>query len=256
MKHVIVVLSLSALVACDAPAIQSIRHNRIEITNPNQYPPDRKAEIAEANRILLDRPTTFIVAGRGTCGRIRVLFGDGKSQEIGPANLEAGVYVNHTYTDWGGPKKVTAETVQDCIGRTSTEVTVERTAFVVGMLNPIRTACNAIPGTLNVRAGSTIRIASDGTPEFLMNFGGVVNRGIDGSPETALGPPFDFPFPGLKAHSLVLRMGSQVEQGGNGVSFVVRETGPLEICINDDVLADNTGAWRFSISVDERGAEP
>ena len=42
--------------------------------------PDRRAEVLDRNRIVLNRPgASFTVSGRGTCGRIRVLLGDGTS---------------------------------------------------------------------------------------------------------------------------------------------------------------------------------
>jgi len=262
VKRVLVVLSTAILTACNTPAIQSIRHNTAA-TSPT-LSPDRNADIRESNRIVLNRPSSgFIVSGRGTCGRIRVLFGDGTSQEVSPADLAAGVGLGHTYTGWGGAKKVTAETVSDCLGRTSTEVTVQPTfrAVAIGAAG-VTTACNALAGVPPVRQGSRVTVGDASNGQATISMGGFVPpRGIDGSPEVALGPPFTFPFPGFKAHSLVLRINSssgnsQVEQGGVGKSFVARLTGPLELCINDDNLFDNTGVWGVTIEVDERGAEP
>lgn len=260
-KRVAAVLLTATLAACNTPAIQSVRHNTAA-TSPT-LTPDRNAEIRESNRIVLNRPgSSFTVSGRGTCGGIRVLFGDGTSQEVSPADLATGVQVGHTYTGWGGPKKVTAETVWDCIGRTSIEVTVEPTFQAVGIgAAGVTTACNALSGVPSVRKGSRVTVGDASNGQANINMGGFVERGIDGSPEVALGPPFRFPFPGLKAHSLVLRInnsggGSQVEQGGEGKSFIARHTGPLELCINDDNLIDNRGAWGVKVEVDERGAEP
>lgn len=70
----------------------------------------------------------------------------------------------------------------------------------------------------------------------------------------APGAPFTFPFPGLRQYSLVLRVGSQVGQGGTGVPFTVAQDGQLELCMNDDVPVDNTGGWGIALTVDERGA--
>ena len=59
----------------------------------------------------------------------------------------------------------------------------------------------------------------------------------------------------LRRHSLVLRIvgptDTQLVQGSSATSFVVEQDGPLEFCVNDDVLADNTGGWGMSVSVDE-----
>lgn len=262
VTHITAVLAASAAAACTAPTIESIRHHT-EATSTT-LSPDRNNEIRERNRIVLDRDgTSFIISGRGTCGRIRVLFGDGTSQELGPAAVGAGVSVGHTYAGWGGPKKVTVETVADCVGRTSTEVTVEPTFKAVGInATVVRTACVALPGVPPIRQGTRVTVGDASNGQATIRMGGFVPpRGIDGSPEEALGPPFTFPFPGLKAHSLVLRIidsrgGVQVEQGGEGRSFVARVTGPLEACINDDNLFDNQGAWGVKVDVDERGAEP
>jgi hypothetical protein len=247
-------ICVGAMSACDAPAIQKVEHVTIPITNTSS--PDAKESIREANKIVLGRAgTTFKVSGRGTCGKIRVRFGDTQSTEITAPDLAAGVSVPHTYSGWGGPKKVTAETVEDCIGTASTRVTVEPVSKSLAVLMPVVSACSAVPNVPLVRAGSVVTARALNSPENLINFNAVIARGIDGSPEVALGPPFTFPFPGLKAHSLVWRVGQQVEQGGNGKSFTVQRTGPLEMCVNDDVMGDNTGGWGIAISVDETNAE-
>jgi hypothetical protein len=261
VMRIAAMLSTATLAACSTPAIHSIKHNTRALTPT--LSPDRKEDVREFNRIVLNRPSSgFTVSGRGVCGKIRVLFGDGTSQEVGPADLATGVGVGHTYTGWGGPKKVTAETVSDCMGRTSTEVMVEPTFKAVGMgATGLTSACNVLAGVPPLRQGSRVTVGDASNGQAKMNMGGFVPpRGIDGSPEVALGPPFTFPFPGLKAHSLVLRINSsngssQIEQGGIGKSFVVRNTGPLELCINDDNIFDNTGAWGVTLEVDERGAE-
>ena len=246
VKLIASALTTVGLTACNTPSIQSIYHKNSSI-----------------NTFFLNRPgSSFIVLGRGTCGKIRVLFGDGTSQEVSPADFGTGVEVAHTYKGWGGPKKVTAETVLNCLGRTSTEVTVEPTFYSLGFgMERLASACNVLPSAPPVRKGSRVTVNDASGGQAKVNVGFLLRRGIDGSPEVALGPPFRFPFPGLKAHSLVLRISdrsgiSQVEQGGEGKSFVARFTGPLEMCINDDDLTDNSGAWGVKIAVDERGAEP
>lgn len=236
VMRIAAMLSTATLAACSTPAIQSIKHNTRALTPT--LSPDRKEDVREFNRIVLNRPSSgFTVLGRG-------------------------VGVGHTYTGWGGPKKVTAETVSDCLGRTSTEVVVEPTFKAVGMgATGLTSACNVLAGVPPLRQGSRVTVGDASNGQAKMGMGGFVPpRGIDGSPEVALGPPFTFPFPGLKAHSLVLRINSsngssQIEQGGIGKSFVVRNTGPLELCINDDNIFDNTGAWGVTLEVDERGAE-
>lgn len=53
---------------------------------------------------------------------------------------------------------------------------------------------------------------------------------------------------------MVIRVGTQVVQGGTNMNFITNKSGHLEICVNDDRLDDNTGAWGIGISVDESQA--
>jgi hypothetical protein len=247
-------LSCLTLAACDAGVIQSVEHYQTPVYEG--LSPDRKAEIREGNRLVRDRPgARFVVKGRGECGAIRVRFGDGESVEIRPVDFNTEVSVPHTYTGWSGPKKLTAESVENCIGQVSSTVNVETAPLRIAMFGRAASACTPVPSFPPVRAGSRVTVDAISNPEMMISFNGVIKRGIDGSPEVALGPPFNFPFPGLKAHSLVLRIGTQVEQGGKGRSFVANQTGPLEFCINDDVLGDNNGGWGIALTVDETGAE-
>lgn len=231
----------------------------VEIVPPG-WSGDRVAEINERNRLIPDRPQKFRLTGTGTCGRIRVHFGDGTSTVIWNANLEwdgsvgAGAIVNHTYASgpgtWRGPKTVRAEPLSNCTGAASTEVTVLPAEMSWGVGQPSAT-CTAI-GT--VRAGTVVTARPLNNPELKIRFSAIEYRGIDGAPDAALGPPFTFPFPGLRAYSLVYRVGNQVGQGGTGVPFTVAADGPLELCINDDLPTDNSGAWGISLLVDERNA--
>jgi hypothetical protein len=53
---------------------------------------------------------------------------------------------------------------------------------------------------------------------------------------------------------MVLRVGTQVEQGGTNVMITTNQVGALEVCVNDDNLADNSGAWGVHVEVDESAA--
>ena len=47
----------------------------------------------------------------------------------------------------------------------------------------------------------------------------------------------------------------QLVQGlAQHTEFVVNTMGPLEFCVNDDVLSDNSGGWGLAIQVDETAA--
>ncbi len=58
-----------------------------------------------------------------------------------------------------------------------------------------------------------------------------------------------FPFSGFRKYSLVMRVGSQREPGDT--TFTTNQAGPLEVCINDDNLANNSGAWGIGIQISE-----
>ena len=65
-----------------------------------------------------------------------------------------------------------------------------------------------------------------------------------------------FPFPGFKEYSLVLRLGTQVEQGGTDVRFTTTSSASLEICLNDDDIARTRrggGGYEVHIQVDQLG---
>ena len=116
-------------------------------------------------------------------------------------------------------------------------------------------ACDVMPNTKPIRMGSTVSITE--VPGTLMNFGCAgdvtcINNTAGNSGATHPG----FPFPDLRRHSLVLRIidangGEQWEQGMPVTRFVANRTGPLEFCVNDTVLTDNSGAWVLDVSVDE-----
>ena len=63
--------------------------------------------------------------------------------------------------------------------------------------------------------------------------------------------PGKLPFPGLRAYSLVVAVGNQDEQAGTDATFVATQGGTVFVCVNDDLLYDNTGGWQVTIAVDE-----
>lgn len=112
--------------------------------------------------------------------------------------------------------------------------------------------CAFLPDVQALRANTKVTVVANPAASHRIDFGcflGGCVYGADGEQNTSATAPF--PFLGKAKYSLVLKVGSQEEQGGNQVSFTTKQSGPLEICVNDDVLSDNTGAWDLSISVDE-----
>ncbi len=253
----------AALAACTPSGPPGTIHfvgRVVEPEPPNATRAEREA-LALRNRLLEDKPVQFRVSGTGTCKRLRVKFGDGTSTILWNANLDwdgrpdTGALVSHTYASgpghWRGPKTITAEPVENCQGGYAAVDTVvpEEMRYAVMQPGPL---CGSIGA---VRAGTVISAAPINTPENKITFSAFSVYGIAGAPGSSASAAF--PFPGLRAYSLVFRVGGpggQVAQGGTNVPFTVAQDGDLELCINDDIPADNTGAWGVLLSVDERGA--
>lgn len=219
------------------------------------------------------QPVWFNVRGKGDCspGPVFVQCGNGRNIlegnqpfNFGQPTMDAAYKVICDYRNgWPGPKIVRAySNGQDCIGEATLRVNVLRVTpqnpyphmdFQLGYGQPLTTACNTVPSvTTPLRAGTLVAVRNVGAPQAKINFGCLLNGCVydaDGEPGSVA--PAGFPFPGLKKYSLVLRVGQQVEQGGTNKSFTTNQGGPLEVCVNDDVLPDNTGAWGIGISVDE-----
>lgn len=222
--------------------------------------------------------SSFKVKGQGTCDAIGVNWGDGDRQTM-PGNFDRlpdGVlFLSHKYREqyypygllaWPGPKTVHVYSVNNCAGEAKLRINVltERTdlsgnaifspTFNFGLGQPTSTACTAIANTRPLRAGATVHISeASGTR---INFGCAGNActyNMNGGTDPT---PSHFPFPEMRKHSLVLRIVSadgqeQRAQGGTQASFVVDKGGALEVCVNDTILSDNSGAWGIKILVDE-----
>lgn len=212
----------------------------------------------------MGQPLEIRIYGRGPCTLLEVEFGDGQKAEVrnaGLANSEADnqspVVLSHSHSGLPGPKQVRARGVTNCAGTATADFDLlmpdGRAAFVTGFQQPVPTACTPIPGIAPLRAGAVIRVttADVQTTNYGCALGGCV-YGPDGRPGSSAAAPF--PFPGLREYSQVWRIGGQIEQGGASATFTVRQPGPLELCVNDNQLADNRGAWRVEISADERNA--
>lgn len=255
-----VAVALAGCTPSGPPGTISFVGRVVEPEPPNATRAERDA-LAVRNRLLEDTPVKFRVSGAGSCKRLRVRFGDGTSTILWNANLDwdgrpdTGATVSHTYVSgpghWRGPKTITAEPVENCQGGYAAVDTVvpEEMRYAIVQPGPL---CGAIGA---VRAGTVIRSAPIKTPEDKITFSAFSIYGISGAPGSAASA--DFPFPGLRAYSLVFRVGGpggQIAQGGATAPFTVAQDGELELCINDDIPADNFGAWGILLSVDELGA--
>jgi hypothetical protein len=216
-------------------------------------------------------PVEVNIWGEGICSLVRLNFGDGQFIEgsnidFGKSGAQIPWVVSHAYQGWPGPKTLTAEGVTNCAGKESQSLHVFQRppnqsnnlspeAFMLAYGQPGPNVCDALNAP-PLRRNTRVTITTNPDPAVRINFGCVLPGCIydaDGEPNSVA--PAGFPFPGLKKYSLVLRVGTQQPiQGGSNVSFTTTQEGPLEICVNDDHISDNSGAWGIIILVDESEA--
>lgn len=212
----------------------------------------------------------FDPSGLGQCGELHIDWGDGSVEDPKNINLTAHSYLHHTFTGWGGGKTVTAIGTSGCEGRVNTRFKIEPSVFKLAF-GAGATLCAPVPGmpppvprtlvhitTIPVFAG--VGHPPDGSESVVAtNFIGIdfgcpsygCVYDANGKPDSIAGAPF--PFPGLREFSLVLRIGTQVVQGGKDVQFTTTGAGALEICLNDNNLSDNRGGYEIDIGVDQLG---
>ena len=236
-------------------------------------PPVQNCTAAEKEALLfVERGKEIIVypEGRGQCAQATIDFGDGT-----PASTFVNVVPHsgsnlytwmapHTYTGWPGKKLIRINGGSSCLGEVSKEVTVGfapdgredyRVGFCVGGRGcpaPTTSVCTAVPMP-PIRKGTGVRIATDGQA---INYGGTQVFNASGDPAAPV--PAGYVFPHRKKFSVVYRIGTKDYQGEAGpVTFVADETGPLEICTNDNpgLLSDNQGGMLLTITVNERSAQ-
>jgi hypothetical protein len=112
--------------------------------------------------------------------------------------------------------------------------------------------CRPAPGLPRLRPGLTVRVADVGLTQVDVGCCHFPTQkaGIGGFFGTTAGA--NFPFPGLRQYALVMKLGTQPPgQGGALGSLVTNQAGQLELCINDENLADNNGAWGVDVRIDE-----
>ncbi len=227
----------------------------------------------------------FEVRGHGNCRTVGIEWGDGSSQrmaaDFNSTASKTWVGVDHTFTtagfippkkNWPGPKQIHVFSVANCTGEIRYPYHLMWTspmpdgsvrhhaAFSLALNGKTESVCRSLPDMADLRVGSRV-IINELPPQTDMNFGCWFGGCING-PEGNAGPvTAAFPFQKMRRHSLVLRIVNQV--GGRmqlvqgqapRTEFVADTSGPLEFCVNDDALGDNSGAWGLGIQVDETAA--
>jgi len=209
-------------------------------------------------------PVEIHVWGVGPCTKAKLNFGDGvvieDNIDFGKAGATTPWVVQHSYQGWAGPKTITAEGVTNCGGKATEPIRIFMPSNTLGSYSedfqlafrPGSRVCEPVPDVPPLRPNTRVNITGNSGPRLRINFNCIFcSFNPDGEPGSRA--PNNFPFPGLRKYSLVLRVGTQFEQGGMNENFITRQSGPLEVCFNTDSLPllDNTGAWGILIVVDE-----
>lgn len=225
--------------------------------------PERRASLAFApigDPIYANDGTVDTVwlqlSGSGTCGEVSIDWGDGTPIEtFQNLRIFNGLQLTHTFTGWPGTKIARINALQNCTGSRTAEVLVgyKPSGRAVYRLeyHPTLSVCDPIPDLPPLRAGTTVRITTDGST---IQYGFPI---FNASGDLSAVTPADFPFPGRRMFSLVYRVGTEDFQGEAGsVIFRLTQTAPLEVCVNDHPsdLADNLGGMQIEITVNEGSA--
>lgn len=126
--------------------------------------------------------------------------------------------------------------------------------FRLGFAQPMSGGpCALVPNFPLLRPGLTVSVADALFTQIFVGcctFPSDPNVGTEGL--IAGGPAgVSFPFAGFRKYSLVMRVGNQLAQGIWKTTFTTNQVGPLEVCINDDDLVGNSGAWGIDIRISE-----
>jgi hypothetical protein len=214
------------------------------------------------------KPVNFKVWGKGKCDSVGIYFGDSSRTFCSPWDFgDQGTnpcIVSHTYREraWPGAKTVHAYSASNCMGESKIlqnvlhkSGTTYSADFWLGFGQPGPMACNEVPNVSPLRKNTRIFVETNPDPNIRINFGcafGGCIYNADGEANSVA--PASFPAPGMKKYSLILKVGQQVVQGGTAMNFTTNQGGPLEVCVNDDNLGDNSGAWGIKFTVDESQA--
>ena len=236
----------------------------------------QSVEIVPRQTQALGVPLAFEIKGSGTCGRFDIDWGDGSSTDVMTAQTTSCIVnpdpavksphfrcnLEHTFTNWAGGKTVTVTAKQGCEGRVNTRFVTNPAEFVLAFARPGANACNTIPGKAPVQNRTIVKIT---TVPINTRCGGIWYDNLtphcydaEGIADlaTATGGPMSFPFVGMRKFSLVLRVGSQVVQGGTNMRFTTNQTGPLEFCVNEPNPMAGVGGYEIHIRADELGPPP
>lgn len=200
----------------------------------------------------------FAVNGIGRCSSLKIDWGDGDIDLLTNYDLSQKSLIFHPFDGWSGGKTITAIALSGCAGTARTRINVAPGSIRV----PFRagpTTCIPVPNQPSLAGRNLIQVITiplAGEYSYGIDFGcpaGGCRYNANGKPGSSASSRF--PFPGLREFSLVIRVGTEIFQGGTNVKFTSTTAAPLELCINDDNLTDNHGGYDIDIEVDQLGPQ-
>ena len=247
-----VLAALATLVACNGATVNALQG----------------VTLVPGQTVALDTPLKFELSGTGTCTAVDVDWGDGSTEVF---NYPTGTIVlsgtsgsgvasrtmTHTFRGWRGGKTVTVKGRSGCEGQANTRFKIVPETFSIGFAQPGTQVCNTVSTLPRIVSRSLVHVTTTpvtGPYSFGIDFGCAFQGcryDADGKPGSSAAAPF--PFTGFREFSLILRIVDQVEQGGTNVQFTTTKLGPIEFCINDDSLSNNTGGYQINVGIDQLG---
>jgi len=259
-KTLSALLLVSILLGCRSQRVHVNLIKSVELSLNNTHP-------------TLGLPFTVHVNGSGTCSGILIDWGDGATDVTGTCADNSNASgtgeklfqcdVTHTYSGWGGGKTVTAMVkngTTTCEGRAMLRFTVTPLTTHIGFVRPGPNVCDPVPSKPALANRTLVKITTvpvttrcggiwyqNENPHCYDAEGGVV---ADSASDP---PPSRFPFQGMRKFSLVLRIGTQLVQGGTNVQFTTNQSAPLELCVNEPTPTAGHGGYQVNISTDQLG---
>lgn len=238
----------------------------------------RSVEIVPQPQQALGLPLAFVIKGSGTCERFDIDWGDGSTSNSGTAQPKDCLVnpdpaqpsphfrcsIEHTYSGWAGGKTVTVTAKQGCEGKVNTRFVTDPSELGLGFGRPGVNFCDTFPGKPHVQARTVVNVRTEPInrrcPGIWYDNLNPHCYDAEGIPEVATSPtsadPLTFPFFGMRKYSLVLKVGTQVVQGGTYTSFVTNQSGALEFCVNEPHPRDGVGGYSIYIRTNELGPPP